>query len=408
MIQLQALLARQPLPEQTESLAYVLLKAIPSRVAGRAGLNLTIVVDRSQAIESENRLAWVQRALGALAEALRPDDIVSLVVFGDRAKLLLPAEAGAGAKLKRMVAFLDSHAMPGRATVLEGLKLGGEELKKNLAPGRVNRMVVLTASPITQEFETEALARVFAEQHIGVSAFGLGTDWSPFGLVRLAEAGRGSAVYVPRPADLPALVAQEMEHLQELAFLDLRLHLRFTRGLSARRLFQVFPTIAHWLPSQPTERDAILALGSLPAGRPCYLLAELRVPPRAAGECRLAGVDLSYTAAGPAPQAVRAAVDIEARVGADPATVNFEVLRYVAAMQAFLLVERALEARADGETEKTLALLKNAVRITEDSDDGLLMHQLETALESLEKVAMLPEAAAKELYFSARAAAMRF
>lgn len=408
MMHLQALLARQPLQPGTETLAYALFKAIPSGVAGRAGLNLAIVVDRSQASETENRLPMVQRALSALADALRPDDVVSLVIHGDRGKLLLPAEAGAGGKLKRAVAFLDSQPMTGRASLLEGLKLGGEELKKNLSAGRVNRMIVITASPIAQEFETEALARVLGEQRIGISLFGLGTDWNPFGLVRLAEAGRGSACHVPRPIDLPPLLAQELEQLQALAFLDLRLHLRFPRGVTARRLFQVFPTIAHWLPAQPTERDAILSLGDLPAGRPCYVLAELLVPPRPAGQYRLAGLDLSYTAAGPAPAAVRTTLELTVEVGPPPVYVHPEVLRYVAAVQAFSLVERALEARGDGETERAVALFKSAGRVAEDAEDGLLSHQIEAALESLSSVALLPEAAAKELYFSARSAASRF
>ena len=51
---------------------------------------LTFVIDVSGSMSMENRLGLVKRALTLLVEQLRPGDEVGIVIYGSRAKVLLP------------------------------------------------------------------------------------------------------------------------------------------------------------------------------------------------------------------------------------------------------------------------------------------------------------------------------
>ena len=51
---------------------------------------MTFVIDVSGSMDMENRLELVKRALTLLVEQLRPGDTVGIVVYGSRARTVLP------------------------------------------------------------------------------------------------------------------------------------------------------------------------------------------------------------------------------------------------------------------------------------------------------------------------------
>src|SRR6267378_3256976 len=76
---------------------YVLLEAIAQGSGGAGGgsrlpLNLGLVIDRSGSMYDERRLEFVIEAVKFLAEHLNPDDKVSIVVFADKAKVIVRPE----------------------------------------------------------------------------------------------------------------------------------------------------------------------------------------------------------------------------------------------------------------------------------------------------------------------------
>src|SRR5262252_2166638 len=78
--------------------SYALVKLIPSSDASLAplGLNLAIVLDVSGSMYEEDgtgkgRLKRVQEAALAGIRRLRTDDVISIIAFGQDAKLVLPA-----------------------------------------------------------------------------------------------------------------------------------------------------------------------------------------------------------------------------------------------------------------------------------------------------------------------------
>jgi hypothetical protein len=200
---------------------------------------------------------------------------------------------------------------------------------------------------------------------------------------------------------LTAALRDELDHVTSRTLADVRLRMHFARGVRLRRFLQVFPSIAHWLPMQPSEREAVARVGELARDTPCYMLAELIVPAQPAGTYRLVSVDASW-------------VDADGRAGKCPTSelvVSFggengplapEVAYQQDAFQAYSLVERALEARRAQEGPKALTMLKNAQRIVEGRPGHGLAEPLQAAIGALERGLPLSEAQAKILSFTAR------
>jgi hypothetical protein len=404
-VALAAQLSRESLaPTDTDSLIYALIRlhpgAAPQPAVGMP-LNAALLIERTAAMGQEGRLEAVQQAFRTPIDQLGPADRLAIVLVGDRPKVLLGVESPFDKeKAKRILAFLDGHPGGERPALAEALAAAEAELRKAGPGPRANRLVLVSASPSHQEPEAERLIRQSAESGVGVSAFGLGPYWSGGFLTRVVDAGRGHLYHLPRPGDLGAAVRREFSHLQRLPLTGLKLYLRLAKGVRLRRIFQVAPSIAHWLPEQPTERDAVVRLGDMADDEPRWVLAELVLPPMTPGTYRVASADLAYETVHPAHRAARTgATDMVVRVGAEGEP-NAMVLRQVEAVSTFSLIERAIEARRGGEAAKALQLLKNAARIA--ANDRRVSGPLGSAIESLESTGSLPEAISKALFMAAR------
>jgi hypothetical protein len=350
-------------------------------------MHVTFLVERGPAMAQEGRLDAVQQATRAALDALAPTDLVSIAVYGDQGKLVLPAEPlGDGQKARRLLGFLDAQQVGAGANLLAGLKAVNDDRVPHEGPRRV--LVFTAAAAIAQERDVELAVRAWGARGVGLAAFGLGTGWNATFLTRLADATRGNVHAVPRTADLAPALREELGEIYVLG--DVRLRMRLSRGVRLRRFMQVFPHVAHWLPVQPTERDALARVGELPGDRPCYMLAELVVPPQAEGTVRLATLDALY-----GPQGATPAVELVTAFGPQASPPDREVAHQAGVFQAYTLVERALEARREHQPERLRAFLENARRLAAPE----LAERLEKAL-----AANLPvgEGLAIELLLTAR------
>lgn len=84
----------EPIPESAAPrLAGVLLSGLPTALDGGApdpaGMDLTLVVDRSGSMVEAGRIGFVKRGLTRLTEGVRPGDRVNLVVFDNEACVAL-------------------------------------------------------------------------------------------------------------------------------------------------------------------------------------------------------------------------------------------------------------------------------------------------------------------------------
>jgi hypothetical protein len=162
------------------------------RSAGNGGVpkNLSLVVDISGSMSSEDRLELVKRNLTAIISKLSSVDRVSLVVFDHAATLAYPSTLMSDKK-----PLLDIIAMlrPGGGTnIYNGLVLGLEEMMKNRSPKYASRLILLTDGYCSVEpGVTIAKAKEYIAEGAQISTIGVGTDYNKALLSMLASTGGG-------------------------------------------------------------------------------------------------------------------------------------------------------------------------------------------------------------------------
>src|SRR5271154_3871061 len=136
---------------------YVLLGARAGGAGGGTGgarlpLNLGIVIDRSGSMYDERRLEFVVEAVKFLADNLTDDDKISIVAFADKAKVLITPEAARDkSAIKRAIDDIDLLEIGGGTQMALGMRAAIDEVKKNLSPDRLNRVLVLTDGQTYEE-----------------------------------------------------------------------------------------------------------------------------------------------------------------------------------------------------------------------------------------------------------------
>ena len=160
---------------------------------------LTFVIDVSGSMAMENRLGLVKRSLRLLVEQLRPGDEVGIVIYGSRAKVLLPhtgvEERG------RILRAIDSLAPEGATNAEEGIRMGYDLALKNARFGSINRVILCSdgVANVGQTGPDAILREVRAHVEEGITlttiGFGMG-NFNDILMEQLANKGNGSYAYV--------------------------------------------------------------------------------------------------------------------------------------------------------------------------------------------------------------------
>ena len=277
----------------SEQLMYALVEVIPveSLHAIQVPLNLSLVLECSDSMAGQ-RLNDVKAAVRLAIDRMTPQDIISVVVFNDKANVVVPAQRvtdpqGLKQQIDAIMAGNSSMAM------LLGMRKGLDELRKSLSPRRVSCMILLNASEtFSDKDECRALATDIRNAGASVSALGLGVDWNEDVLDAIAGAGGGISDFIEKSSDIPKFFGQLVQSMQATTIRNARMVLHLVSGVSLRQAWRVSPFIGI-LDSDPLSTgDEYVSLGDL--GRGQMMLLELRLPAHQTGIYRLAQIEVIY------------------------------------------------------------------------------------------------------------------
>jgi Ca-activated chloride channel homolog len=257
---------------------YALLEIRPverGQQAASPPLNACLVLDRSTSMQGP-KMDVVKTTAVQLIRRLRSQDILSVVVFSDRAEVLVPArgdrEAG---KVEARIQMLQPS---GGTEILQGLRAGLDEVRQNLNPGRVNHLILLTdGQTYGDEQACLALAEQAAAQGVGISAMGIGADWNDAFLDALAIRTGGTSSFIADPQDIQPLLLEKFDRLARVYAEDVTLGFETEPGVSLRYAFRIEPEAGSMALESP------LRLGQVLLDVPLRVLLELTVPPLTSG-----------------------------------------------------------------------------------------------------------------------------
>jgi Ca-activated chloride channel family protein len=304
-------------------------------------------VSREELKKLPRSIDAVKQALHAVVEVLAPEDRFALVLFAGQAMPVVPlSPASERGQILDAFEAIESLSLGNDTYMGRGIALGLDALGRDLSPAVASRLIVLTDGYTLDEAECRALAGRAKAMGVVISTVGLGEEFNEDIMIPLADDTGGRAYSIFTPQDVMAAFRQELDAVQSIAYRNLELKLRMSRGIELRAVHRVLPAISHLGAVPLIDRSASIGLGDYETSTPPALLFEFLVPPRPSpGLYRLAQMVLVYD--DPAGGRVRETIrqDVVVQYAAEPvsAPIDPRVMNIVERVTTFKLQTRALE-----------------------------------------------------------------
>lgn len=208
-------------------------------------LNLALVIDKSGSMAASDKMLRVKSSLHTMIGRLRPDDIVSIVVFDTQARVLCPAGGiGDGYAIRNAI---DGIIADGSTNLHGGLMLGYKEAMKNFRKGATNRVIMLTDGianvGTTSPSDIARESSEFNGQGIDLSTIGVGMELNNDLLRTLAKSGRGLYHFVADSIDIEKVFITELQSLISQAARQPELTVENSSGLTMEKIYGYTPRI---------------------------------------------------------------------------------------------------------------------------------------------------------------------
>jgi Ca-activated chloride channel homolog len=261
---------------QEPQMLYLILELeapIEARQSPAPPLNVCLVLDRSTSMQGE-KMDVVKASAIQVLRSLRPQDILSVVTFSDRAEVVIPASYYQ--ERTRLEAKIQMIQPSGATEIYQGLEAGVKEVMRSLDTRRVNHVILLTdGHTYGDEQHCLALASKVGEHGIGISAMGIGKEWNDIFLDVLATRTGGSSAYIAQPQDIKRILIEKFNALAQTYADDVTLTLKPLDGVELAYAFRLQPD-----PS-PIPLESPLRLGTILQDASTQVIFEYIIHPKA-------------------------------------------------------------------------------------------------------------------------------
>jgi len=256
-------------------------------------LNLCVVLDRSTSMSGARILA-AQEAIQRIIDRLYPEDTLSVVVFHDRAEVLVPPQRNIDrARVKAMISTIRPS---GGTELLQGLGTGIREVMRSKNKGSLNHLILLTdGHTYGDEQGCLEMAKWAGQNRISMSLMGIGEDWNETLLDQVAALSGGRSVYIDSPRKVVQMFEQVIEHLSGVVANQTTLHITPGPSVALQEIFQVKPEIQR-LKAVASDQGYTVALGLLSKVSDREVLMEFRVRNLTPGVRLIASVGVELAA----------------------------------------------------------------------------------------------------------------
>ena len=203
---------------------------------------------------------------------LRNEDILSIVTFSDRAQILAPARRSHNAA--DIEEEIRSIRPGGGTEILQGLQAAQLEVRRHLSRSQVNHIILLTdGRTYGDEKESLSLAAKAAESGIGISGFGIGTDWNDTFLDDIATPSGNQSQYISKAKDIQGFLQKKFYDLGQVFAEQLAFEFQPGPGVTLQYAFRLNPDPG------PLHVQAPIRLGNVPLKSELSFVLEFLVEP---------------------------------------------------------------------------------------------------------------------------------
>ncbi|MDB5705648.1 MAG: hypothetical protein JWN66_2764 [Sphingomonas bacterium] len=204
------------------------LRAYDVTTAQRPRANLVFLVDVSGSMDEPDKLPLVKAALTRLADQLRPDDRVSIVVYAGNAGMVLKPTADKSA-IKAALGRLEAG---GSTAGGEGIKLAYATARASFIKDGVNRIFLATDGDfnvgISDTKALEALVKANRDDGITLTTLGFGEgNYNEAMMEHIADLGNGNYAYIDSPMEARKVLAEELSATMVTVAKDVKVQVEF-------------------------------------------------------------------------------------------------------------------------------------------------------------------------------------
>ena len=175
----------------------------------RQPLNVSIVLDVSGSMAGEP-LSGAKQAMLSILNNLFPGDVISITVFSDQAKVVLPFAQIGGANSNKLQEGINSIVAEGTTCLFSGVKEGAKALLANAGTNYENYLVVISdgESGETPLFMNDVGQKLLKED---VRLICIGLDYDNPLLQSLANGANGQYHHIGQSNELPMILMTALE-----------------------------------------------------------------------------------------------------------------------------------------------------------------------------------------------------
>jgi len=261
-----------------QQLLYVLIDiVIPKNafIGPSLPLNISLVIDRSTSMQGE-RMDMVKSTAIELIRQLRPDDLLSIVSFSDRADVLVSAsQRMTRTAIEDRIRQINTG---GGTEIFQGLEAGFMQVRNKARGNFVNHIVLITdGRTYGDEAQCIELADQAAATGIAISSLGIGDEWNDEFLDDITSRTGSSSVYVAESEDIKNSLWQKFDGLGRIYADRVTLDVIFNPGVDLTYAFRLSPE------ASPISTLSPIQLGNIPLGQNLTFILELKVKPLYSG-----------------------------------------------------------------------------------------------------------------------------
>lgn len=192
--------------------------------------NLVFLIDVSGSMDEPMKLPLVQSSMKLLADQLREQDKISIVVYAGNAGLVLPATSGANKiKIKEAIDKLEAG---GSTAGGEGIKLAYKIAKENFKKEGNNRIILCTDGDfnvgVSSNGELERLVEKERESGVFLTVLGYGVgNYKDSKMETLADKGNGNHAYIDGEMEAKKVLVNEFGGTLFTIAKDVKLQIEF-------------------------------------------------------------------------------------------------------------------------------------------------------------------------------------
>jgi len=179
----------------------------------RPPINLTLLVDVSGSMHSEDKLPLARQAMKLMLEEMAPTDTVAIVVYaGAAGEVLAPTPVS---DKRKIVAALENLRAGGSTAGGEGLRLAYSLAEQGLKKDAVNRVMLLTDGDfnvgISDPEQLEDFVSRKRETGIYLSVLGFGRgNYNDAMMQKISQTGNGTAAYIDTLSEARKVLADDL------------------------------------------------------------------------------------------------------------------------------------------------------------------------------------------------------